>query len=170
VTRRFTFDENHNVGLVLFDHVLAWKTPRAATIAQDPAIVARPNPGLSLLPSNGGVFGASYLYPTVVVRPRPWLDLKGGVVIADTTADLVDPFHAGALGNYRNYDGGDPRDHDLGIELDVGADVRIPLGELVRLQLGIEGGVLFPGNAFVDEAGNDLPNQYLLNSKLGLQI
>jgi hypothetical protein len=170
VTRRFTFDENHNVGLVLFDHVLAWKTARAATIAQDPAIVARPNPGLSLLPSNGGVFGASYLYPTVVVRPRPWLDLKGGVVIADTTADLVDPFHAGALGNYRNYDGGDPRDHDLGIELDAGADVRIPLGELVRLQLGIEGGVLFPGNAFDDEAGNDLPNQYLLNSKLGLQI
>jgi len=167
-TRRFTFDENHNVGVVLFDHVLAWKTARAATIAQDPAIVARGNPGLEFLPSNGGVFGATYLYPTIVVRPRPWLDLKAGTVIAQTTSDFVDPYHAGALGNYRNYDGGDPRKHDLGIELDAGADARFTLGSVVRLQVGAEGGVLFPGRAFEDEDGNGLGNQYLVNTKLGL--
>src|SRR5262249_25571989 len=32
VSKRFTFDQNHRIGLVLFDHVLAWKTARAATI------------------------------------------------------------------------------------------------------------------------------------------
>ena len=103
VTRRFTFDQNHNVGLVLFDHVLAYKTARAATIAADPNIVHRASPGLQFLPSEGGVFGAAYLYPTVVVRPASWVDLKAGMVIAQTTADLVDPFHYGALGDYANY-------------------------------------------------------------------
>ena len=45
MTKRFTFDENHHVGLVLFDQVLRWKTARSATIAQDPSLVARPAPG-----------------------------------------------------------------------------------------------------------------------------
>jgi hypothetical protein len=170
VTKRFTFVEQHNVGLVLFDHVLAWKTARAATVAGDPGVVARPAPGLDFLPSQGGVFGASYFNPTFVVRPRHWLDLKGGVVIAQATADFVDPFHAGALGDYANYDGGDERNTDLGVELDAGADARIPISDWVKLQLGIEGGLLFPGGAFDDAVGNKLPKQYLLNSKVGLQF
>ena len=169
VTRRFTFDQNHNVGLVLFDHVLAWKTARAATIAQDPNILNRPAPGLQFLPSEGGIFGAQYLNPTVVVRPRHWLDLKAGMVLAQTTADLVDPFHYGALGDYQNYEGGDENAHDLGLELDLGADARVYVADEIIVHGGVEGGVLFPGHAFDDGAGNRYPNQYLLNTKLGLQ-
>ena len=167
-TRRFTIDQNHNVGLVLFDHVMAWKTARSATIAGDAAITARPAPGLEFLPSEGGIFGASYLNPTVVIRPRPWVDLKGGAVIAQTTADFVDPFQVGARGNYANYEGGDEHKHDLGVELDAGADFRFDLAHTVIITTGVEGGVLFPGGAFDDASGNRLPNQYLLNGKLGL--
>jgi hypothetical protein len=170
VSRRFTFDQNHNVGLVLFDHVLAWKTARAATIAGDPNTVHRPAPGLQLLPSEGGVFGAAYLNPTVIVRPEPWLDLKGGVVIAQTTADLVDPYHFGAAGDYANFDGGDERRHDLGVELDLGIDTRLHASSGVVLLLGVEGGLLLPGGAFDDESGLPLPIQYLLNTKLGLMF
>jgi hypothetical protein len=168
--RRFTFDENHHVGLVLFDQVLRWKTARSATLAQDPAVVARAAPGVQFLPSNGAVFGAAYLNPRVVVRPRRWVDLKGGVVVAQTTADLVDPYQAAALGSYRNYDGGDPKKHDLGVELDVGAAFRVPLERYATIQAGVEGGVLFPGHAFDDAAGNRLPNQYLTSVQLGLQF
>lgn len=169
VTKRFTFDENHNVGLVLFNHVMRWRTARSATIAQDPAIVARAAPGLELLPSNGGVFGAQYINPRFVFRPRRWVDLKGGVVIAQTTADFVDPFQAGALGSARNYDGGRPDAHDLGVELDAGVAFRIHIDQISTIQAGFEGGVLFPGHAFDDAAGNKLPNQYLANVQLGLQ-
>jgi hypothetical protein len=168
VNKRFTMDPNHNVGLVLFDHVLAWKTARAATIAQDPNIVARATPGLDLLPSKGGVFGATYLNPRVVVRPRPWLDLKAGVVIAQTTADFVDPYHAGALGRFANYDGGDPTRHDLGVELDLGFMTRIAFRQGTTIELGAEGGALFPGHAFDDAAGRGLANQYLGNFKVGV--
>src|SRR5262249_21909081 len=145
------------VGLVLFDHVLAWKTARAATIGQDQNLAARAAPGLWLLPSNGGVFGAEYINPRVIVRPKRWLDLKGGVVIAQTTADFVDPYHFSALGNAVNYDGGDPRKHDLGVEIDLGADARIAVDKAATVQAGLEGGVLFPGHAFDDAAGNKLP-------------
>ena len=169
-TRRFTFDENHHVGLVLFDHVMRWKTARAATIAGDPALVARAAPGLEFLPSKGGVFGAQYINPRFVVRPRRWVDLKGGIVVAQTTADFVDPYHAGALGNARNYDGGDARKHDLGVELDVGAAFRIPVDTGATVQAGFEGGVLFPGHAFDDAAGNMLPKQYVGSVQLGLQF
>lgn len=169
-TRRFTFDENHHVGLVLFDHVMRWKTARAATLAQDPKLVARAAPGLEFLPSKGGIFGAQYVNPRFVVRPRRWVDLKGGVVIAQTTADLVDPYHAGALGNARNYDGGDARKHDLGVELDAGVAFRVPIEAGSTLQAGMEGGVLFPGHAFDDAAGNMLPSQYLGSVQLGLQF
>ncbi|MFO0763082.1 MAG: hypothetical protein U0359_41985 [Byssovorax sp.] len=169
-TRRFTFDQNHRVGLVLFNQVMAWKTARASTIAQDPEIVNRATPGVQLLPSRGGVFGAEYLNPRFIFRPRNWMDLKGGVVIAQTTADFVDPYHVGALGSSRNYDGGDPRKHDLGVELDAGADVRIKVEKAATVQVGAEGGVLFPGHAFDDALGARLANQYLANVKLGIQF
>ena len=170
VTKRFTFDQNHNVGLVLFDHVMAWMTARSATVAADPQIVNRPAPGLQFLPSEGGIFGASYVYPTLVIRPQPWLDLKTAVLIAFTTADFVDPLHYGALGNYSNYYGGDDKNHDLGIELDLGIDGRIAAGRGATVQLGAEGGVLLPGRAFNDAAGNRLDTQYLINTKVGLQF
>jgi hypothetical protein len=169
-THRFTFDSNHNVGLVLFDHVMAWKTARAATIAQDSRVVGRANPGLQFLPSKGGVFGATYLNPRIVVRPRPWVDVKLGFVFAQASADVVDPYHAGALGNYANYDGGDPTRRDLGIEVDTGALFRIPVTSTTRFEVGAEGGVLMPGHAFDDANNVRLPTQYLLNTRVGLQF
>ncbi|MEO5731683.1 MAG: hypothetical protein ABI134_03805, partial [Byssovorax sp.] len=170
VTKRFTFDANHRVGLVLFNQVLAWKTARAATIAQDPELVARAAPGLDLLPSRGGVFGAQYLNPRMIFRPRRWLDLKTGVVIAQTTADLVDPYHQGALGDVANYDGGNSRRHDLGLEIDLGISARIPVDTTATVQAGVEGGVLFPGHAFDDVNGGRLSNQYLVSLALKLQF
>ncbi|WP_437285486.1 hypothetical protein [Sorangium sp. So ce406] len=169
VARRFTFDPSHNVGLLLFDHVLAWKTARAATIAERELFAASPEPGIRWLPSKGGVFGAAYVNPRMLVRPARWLDLKAGAVIAETTADLVDPYGPGrAGGGLSTYDGGDRRRHDLGVELDIGVDARIAMGRLVTIQLGTEAGAFFPGGAFDDAAGAELPDQYLLTLKLGV--
>lgn len=168
-TRRFTFDPNHKVGLLLFDHVLAWKTARAATAAGDPELVARPMPGTHLLPSNGGIFGATYLYPTFIYRPHRALDTKLGIVIAQTTSDVVDPYQLNALGRVRNWDGGDSARHDLGIEIDAGFEWRLALGHGLTLQLGAEGGVLFPGHAFDDVNGSSMPNQYMAVGRAGLQ-
>jgi hypothetical protein len=170
--KRFVFDPNHKVGLLLFDEILRWQTARAATAAQDPNLTnaQRPPPGANLLPSNGGVFGAQYVYPTAVYRPRPWLDLKGGAVIAQTTADVVDPYRLVTQGDYVNYQGGNPRRHDLGIELDAGVEGRFVIGKGLRLQLGGQAGVLFPGGALADAAGVTLHTPWVAIARLGLQF
>ncbi len=169
---RFTFDPNHKVGLLLFDEVMRWQTARSSAAAQDPLLQngTRPTPGVNLLPSNGGVFGAEYIYPTVIVRPRPWVDLKAGAVIAGTTADLVDPYRVATQGAYVNYRGGDAKRHDLGIELDGGFELRIKLDRALRVQLGAQAGVLFPGGAFADASGSIMSAPYMVMGRAGMQF
>jgi hypothetical protein len=170
--KRFVFDPNHKVGLLLFDEVMRWQTARAAVAAQDPNLSngQRPPPGIGLLPSNGGVFGAEYVNPTVVYRPRPWLDLKGGAVIAQTTADYVDPYRVAVQGAYVNYTGGDPKRHDLGVELDGGVEGRVPLDYGWKLQLGAQAGVLFPGGALADATGATMKTPWIAVGRAGLQF
>jgi hypothetical protein len=168
--KRFTFNPNYKVGLVLFDEVMRWQTARAATAAMDPLLQngSRPTPGTDLLPSNGGVFGAQYINPTMLVRPRRWLDLKAGMVLAQTTADYVDPYRVAVQGAYTNYRGGEPRRHDLGVELDAGVEARIPLEYKMTLALGAQGGVLFPGGALANDVGQTMKAPWLAIGRLGL--
>jgi hypothetical protein len=168
--KRFVFDPNHKVGLLLFDEVMRWQTARASAAAQDPNLTngQRPPAGVGLLPSNGGVFGAEYVYPTAVFRPRPWLDLKAGAVIAQTTADYVDPYRVAVQGAYVNYASGDPKRHDLGIELDGGVEARFPLRFGLRLALGAQAGVLFPGGALADANGASLKTPWIAIGRAGL--
>lgn len=168
-TRRFRFDPNHSVGLLLFREVMAWKTARAAAVARDPALTARPAPGVDLLPSNGAVFGATYLYPTFVYRPLRELDLKAGAVFAQATADVVDPVRLATTGRYVNYDGGSAKSRDLGVELDLGVEYRYQPCRCLTVQIGAQAGVLFPGGAFKDGAGSSLGTQSIAVGRLGLQ-
>jgi hypothetical protein len=166
------FDPNHKVGLILFDEVMRWQTARASSAAQDPNLSngSRPPPGVDLLPSNGGVFGAEYVNPTAIVRPRPWLDLKAGAVIAQTTADYVDPYRVAVQGASVNYQGGSAKRHDLGVELDGGAEARFNLDYGFRLQLGAQGGVLFPGGALADASGATMKTPWIVLGRAGLQF
>jgi hypothetical protein len=170
--KRFTFDPNHKVGLLLFDEIMRWQTARAAVAAQDPTLSdgGRTQPGVRLLASNGGVYGAQYVYPTVVVRPKRWLDLKAGAVVAQSTADVVDPYRFVLNGAYQNYEGGSPKRHDLGVELDGGVEARVDLASCLRLQAGAQAGVLVPGGALADSAGATLHTPWVAIGRLGLQF
>ena len=171
-SKRFVIDANHKIGLLMFDEVLRWQTARSATAAMDPLLAnsQRSAPGVDLLPSNGGVFGAQYINPTFIARPRHWLDLKGGAVIAQTTADFVDPYRLATSGSYQNYRGGNPKKRDLGVELDAGIEARIPLDYDLLAQVGAQGGLLFPGGALENSAGERLPTQWIAIGRLGLQF
>lgn len=168
--KRFTFDPNHKIGLILFDEVLRWNTARAAAAAQDPLLTngTRPPPGLNLLPSNGGVFGAEYINPTFIWRPRGWWDFKMGAVIAQTTADLVSPYRLALDGAYVNYSGGSSRARDLGVEMDWGTEIRVKV-QSGTLQLGAQGGVLFPGGALADAQGHVPSAPWLAMLRAGVQ-
>jgi hypothetical protein len=168
--RRFVFASNYRIGLLLFDEVMRWQTARASTAAQDPLLTndTRPTPGVDRLPSNGAVYGAQYLNPTFVVRPRQWLDLKLGLLVAQTTADNVDPYRLTTSGNYVNYQGGSPRKHDLGVELDTGAEARLPLNTDLTLAIGAQGGVLFPGGALEGAGSERMKTPWIVVTRLGI--
>jgi hypothetical protein len=168
--RRFVFDPNHKVGLLLFDEVMRWQTARSATAATDPLLTnaQRPTPGVDLLSSNGGVFGAQYVNPTFIFRPRHFLDIKGGMVIAQSTAEIVDPYRLATQGSYVNYRGGDRRKKDLGVEFDAGFEGRFPLDYDLKAVLGAQAGLLLPGSALEDADGVRMPPQWIVIGRLGL--
>jgi hypothetical protein len=169
---RFTFDPNHRVGLVLFDEVIRWQTARAATAIQDPYLVAqsRPIPGIDLLPTNGAVNGAAYLNPTFVYRPDASLELVLGAVVAQATADVVDPFRVASEGAFVNYRGGAARGRDYGVEFDAGFEKRWVSEAGLVPQLGMQGGLLLPGTALADAKGNVPSPPWVVQGRAGLQF
>ncbi len=166
--RRGSFNPDHRVGLVLFPEVIAAQTARAAFLAQDPDTFGRAQPGAQLIPTNGGVAGAFYLFPYMIWRPLDWLDLRFAGVLAWTSSDNVDPYRQRAESRSVNYRGGDPTRRDLGLELDAAIRGHWLLTDWLTFQAGLEGGLLFPGHAFDDDHGTAMGDVGLARIRLGL--
>jgi hypothetical protein len=167
--QRMTLNPSHRVGMILFPELIAWETARSAVIASEttrPAGAA----GRRLLPTDGGVSGAAYLYPTAVVNLGARLDLRLGAVLAVATSDQVDPTSLRLYGAPRNYRGGDPTKRDLGLELDLGVQGRFPLAGGVTLTGGVQGAVLFAGRAFDDAAGRGLGRLAMATARVGMEF
>lgn len=168
--RRFTFNPSHRVGLLMFPEVIAWQTARSAAIASDPRLTARPAHGAFLLPSQGAVAGAAYVYPTAKVNLGRYADVRAGAVIGVATTDWVDPVSVQVYGSARNYRGGDPSRRDLGVEVDLGVNGSIPLPGSVQLTGGVQGAVMFPGGAFRDASGQTMGTLALATARLGVSF
>jgi hypothetical protein len=166
---RFTFDPNHHVGLVLFDELVRWQSARSAQSAVDKNLDApkRPPASPDIYPTNGGVSGAHYIYPTLRYRPVPALALSAGALVAQATADQVDPYLTTTTGLRQNAHHGDPTRRDLGVEIDTGIEGRVRLGFGSYLTIGAQGGVLFPGDAFADATGGTVKTTWLGVGRVG---
>jgi hypothetical protein len=164
---RFVMNPNHGVGLLLFSELLRFKTSRAQAILEN-ANGAAGRARMQALATRGGVAGASYLNPVLLVRPTPDLALKVGAVVASATTSVVNPAALAASGQRRNFDGGSPFGRALGTELEVGGELTVPLDAPMLLRLSVEGAVAFPGSAFADQAGHDLGTQAITTAGLGL--
>ncbi|MCB9598893.1 MAG: hypothetical protein H6720_00795 [Sandaracinus sp.] len=166
--RRSTMHPDHRIGLILFPELLAWSTARAANLARSDELVGRPSPGSDLLPTDGGVSGAAYLFNHYTIRPVEWLDLRAGWVWGRATTDVVDPYRARAESRQVGWRGGDRRSRDLGVEVDASAIAHLSLPRDLDLELGIEGGVAVPGRAFDDADGGRMSTIGLLRLRAGL--
>jgi hypothetical protein len=164
---RFTMQPNHAPGLLLFGELLRFKSSRAQALLarQDRRAGQARAFGLA---TSGGVAGASYLNPVLLVRPLPDLTLKLGGVVATSTTNLVDPSRLARTGERQNFDGGSPLGRSLGSELDLGAELVVPLDQPMELRLSVEGAVAFPGSAFDDADGRGLGTQAITTAGLGL--
>jgi hypothetical protein len=163
---RFVMNPNHGVGLLLFSEILRFKTSRAQALLE--SANAGGSARIEGLATRGGIAGATYLNPVLLVRPMPDLALKAGAVVASATTSVVDPGALAAHGARQNFDGGSPFGRSLGAEVDVGAELTVPLDAPMLLRLSVEGGMAFPGSAFADANGRGLGRQALTTAGLGL--
>jgi hypothetical protein len=144
------FNRDFKVGLVLFDEVLLFQTQNAARRLADPAVSARPPAGIDLLPTEGAVANALYLKPTLRWRPSPFggrLRLVGSVLFARAPQPYVDPYGTFLASSQLNPFGAEPG-RNYGTEIDGAVSFRARLRGDVGYELGVQGGRLFPGNAF----------------------
>lgn len=152
-SRTFTMHTDHNVGLVLFDHVLPLLSARGADQLGDPALAAVAPPSTRFAINPGAVQNAIYINPVVRWRPLEPLDLRLGWLFAVPAADVIDPYQTAINGGYpTSYGGKVQKRGSYGHELDGRATWDFALPEATLARVGVEGGVLFPGSTFDDVA------------------
>lgn len=148
----FKTDRNFDRALLLDDVVLAARTSRTPIRAADPELVGVPSDDLDRLPTRGSATNTISLGPRAWLRPANGLELYGGLLVALSPTNESDAFNARLAGGQpRNALGGGPATV-VATEIDLG--VRMAgLFWGTRLEVGLEGGVLFPGGGLIGPAG-----------------
>jgi hypothetical protein len=153
---QFIWADDTNVGLLLFKHVLAYQTARAAAAGVETLrrLGATTYP-VDTIDTRGAFSNAIAIFPQFDLRPFKSFLIRGGVMAAWAAAPTIDPIaslqrHADiASADYLvNYVGGKPG-RFYGIELD--GRVQWRFGD--HAILDVEGAILFPGDALKDENG-----------------
>ncbi len=144
-SRRFGFDPDYQVGLILFDEVMARRSVRTTERIADPARANRAPKGIDSFVTDGRMTGATYLYPTLRVRPRPWLEASGGVLLAWSSAANLDPFTTFQAGGAPRdgFDRGAPGRY-LGAEALGGIKLRTDEWLGLPFGVGMQAGVFVP--------------------------
>lgn len=153
---QFLFAEDTNVGLLLFEHVLAFQSARASAAGVETLhrLGAKTN-AAEAVDTRGSFTNALAIFPQFDVRPHPDWIFRGGVLMAWAAAPVMDPI-ATLLAN----DGVDIHDHAVnfaggkparyyGTEIDG----RIRWQHLHHFNFDLEGALLFPGEALQNENG-----------------
>lgn len=149
VARTFHMNSDHEVGLLLFEHVLPLVQARSIDRAADPELSGTPSPGLRHGIPQGSVHNAVYLYPTFRWRPVATLDVRLGGLVAWSASDVVDVYESAIAGGYnQGFDGEQAESRLYGGEVLAGFRGTIPLPAGLGLELGVEGAVFVPGAVF----------------------
>ncbi len=154
---QFRFAEDSNVGLLLFKHVYAYQTGRAAAAATELLKNLRaPIIPVEAIATRGSMMNAAVLFPQIDVRPAAGWLLRGGVLMAWAPAVANDPVASvqrhdafSVPGNLLNFAGGLGGRY-YGTEIDA----RIQYRWEEHAILDLEGAVLFPGDALRDRNGD----------------
>ncbi|MFH1131962.1 MAG: hypothetical protein V1754_11545 [Pseudomonadota bacterium] len=157
--RNATFHPDYRVGLILFDQLLGGLTANAADRLADSGHQAQAPHGTQHVPSNEGVTNALYFWPQLAYSPLDKLKLRVGLLWARSVADVVDPYfsNTNAGGMNRNFFNGPANEHHLGTEVQISVRYHFDLLKCLKLYVGVEGARLFPGAAFSDANGREMP-------------
>ncbi len=144
----FTFNPEHQVGLVAFPEVIKDLTAAGANNMTDPTYLARAPSGINGLPSNGGVKDAIYLYPGIIVKPWSALEFRTAVLFAWADKPLYDIYVTDLNGGVLKSPLGGDAGNYIGTEYDIGlfSNVHFAKGG-PYLRAFVQFGIFFPGSA-----------------------
>lgn len=164
---QFRFAEDANVGLLLFEHVLAYQSGRAA--AAGTAVLKdlnAPSYPLEEVATHGSFTNAFAIFPQFDLHPIENLLLRGGVLMAWAPAKVIDPIISlqkkdGVRidDDLVNFAGGKPGNY-YGTELDARVQYRF----MDHFAADLEGAVLFPGSA-LEDANGDAVRSFLVQGR-----
>jgi hypothetical protein len=154
---QFRFAEDTNVGLLLFKHVLAYQTARAAAAGVELLKgLNAPTYPLDAIDTKGSFTNAFAIFPQFDYHPIPTVLLRGGVLMAWAPAKVVDPIASlqrrdgvRIEDDLVNFAGGKPGRY-YGTELDG----RVQWRFMDHFAADLEAAVLFPGSALEDANGD----------------
>ncbi len=154
---QFRFAEDSNVGLLMFEHVLAYQTARAAAAGIEILkSLNAPTIPVESVATRGSFTNAAAIFPQFDYRPIKDLLFRGGVLMAWAPSGVNDPIASQQRRDGRtieddlvNFAGGKPGNY-YGTELDA----RIQWRFKDHFIFDLEGAVFFPGSALQDENGN----------------
>jgi len=153
----FSFARDSNVGLLLFEHVLAFETARSAAVGiRNLKNLGTNSFPLTELATDGRFHNGIVFFPQVLYRPHPTVGIRFGVLAAWAAAPVVDPVMTLLSEDGKeidddavNWHGGKPARY-YGTELDIQVEWKFKDYFLWT----VESAVLFPGGALKDESGN----------------
>ncbi|MFW5739787.1 MAG: hypothetical protein ACOC1F_05415 [Myxococcota bacterium] len=162
----FFANPSFDMGLLLFEEVVAHQTGRAVHTASDPALVGIPPYDVERVASGTRITNAVVLSPRASVRPLDWLETYGRPIFAWTAVSWADPLSTNLAGGAsRNALGGAPGQY-YGTEIDLGIRAHLETGP-ARWLVSAEAGALFPGNAFTLRDGGTMGT--VLGARLSLR-
>ncbi len=162
----FSFARDANVGLLLFEHLLAFETARSAAVGiENLANVGASSFPLTELASDGRFQNGIVFFPQVLYKPWDPLGIRFGTMFAWSAAPVVDPIMSilNEDGDHIdddvvNWHGGKPGRY-YGTELDL----QVEFEWKKHFLWTVEGAVLFPGDALRDESGDAVPSFLVQN-------
>lgn len=145
----FTFNPEHQVGLIAFSEMIKDLTAAGAYNMTDPSLLAKAPSGFKSLTSNGGVSDAIYLYPGISLKPWSFLEFRTAVLFAWADKPMYDLYATDLSGGQLKSPLGGDAGNYIGTEYDLGlfSDVELAKGG-PRLRLFAQFGIFFPGSAF----------------------
>ncbi len=147
---QFTFHRDYNVGLILYEQVLADLTE--AMHQNFYTLGEYPPPGAEKLSTRGGVTNSIYLFSAMKFNILQGLSAVIGGLYARSVFPFVDVVELIKTNYGKNLMGGEPS-KELGWEVDSGLEWEF----LKNFKIVIQGGYFYPGNAFKDADGKVYP-------------
>jgi len=159
----FFFDPDYDVGLIFFDEMLPLITARAAEISADPAHLNVAPKGLDLVPTQGRVTNAFYVFPQLRWR-TPWnlgahiekIQVMAGGLVITTPAALAHPYYTFENGGVpANHLGRETSSAYAGTELLAGVRAKLwAWPDHAGFDLRLDQSCFLPGSALKDPAGD----------------